>query len=270
MESSSIGDSRRRDAPHKSRIFVRNRASLTSDSLRLVSDQIHFIVEGKMTLRKTSFAACFAAIALAAAGGNALAQDCNETDEDKNIWRDIKDSDNPNLFLKYLKEFKDGCHRKGAVFKIDALVPEDVSMRVSAMYAGGEWREQQDGHWVDYDGGRVIERIKVQRVAVDPHKLTIELQCDAEGKGNSGWIAGDANCHPSGSAPIQGYAARLRGNLSEFYDLTIQCGIVNKATDDKSTSQPVHDGNWCGATGGQPQLFLFKILLSAPRRQFTP
>lgn len=214
---------------------------------------------------------CFAAV-LSCFNPRLVYAQCIPTEAERQIWDGIKQSSDPREFLAYLKQFPNGCYRALAIFKINALVDETVPMRVAVVFTEGIERVGKDGEWVDYDGWRVAEGFRFRATAVDQSKFTLEYQCDSAGKGLSYWVASDQLCHPSGLAPIQGFSVRMRGSLSEFYDLDIRCTTIGRQVGDqpappKQEHSATNEG-WCGFRAGAGPRYVFRALLSAKRKTF--
>ncbi len=182
--------------------------------------------------------------------------------EEQQIWDSISQSTDPKIFLSYLQQYPQGCFRAVANFKIKALVDENLKLRVYGIFSNGSSLERKEGEWLE---GRMVEQFDISATAMDPVRLRLEFQCDAAGRGLSGWI-GDRGCHPGGRAPIQGFAVRMVGSYTDFYDLAVDCVTTGPGGD---KPQSVGNEGWCGVRGGTPKRYIYKLMIQAKRKPFN-
>lgn len=176
-----------------------------------------------------------------------------------------KGVERPTDFQQYLKEFPQGCYRDVAKFRIRSLVPELATLQVDANFVEDQWRSGKQAEWVDFDGGRSIELIRI-RPAADDGKILVEYTCNSAGYGESSWVSNWELCHPRGPRPMQNFQVRLRGNWSDFYDLIIKCSTREQPSDSKRDHGPVVNGGSCGVAGGTTRTFLYRIWVEARRK----
>jgi|GEM_PF-6516068 len=193
---------------------------------------------------------------------------CTPDPDDEDIWGLIKNSNDPLDYLRYLQQFPQGCHRSAAKFRINALVPATVDLRVGVLTSDNRRIEVNGATWISAGlsgaGPNWVNQFYVQQRNVDPTKLKIQVRCQAEGAGFSEWIEGP--CHPRGPTFMQGFSVGLLGSLREFYNLEVAC--LTKVGKGADRTERVASEGWCGTLPGEARRYVNGMSVSITRKTF--
>jgi hypothetical protein len=183
-----------------------------------------------------------ALVICAATRGSSLAQTCTPSDQEQATWAL---ADKRLDTLAYLRQFPKGCFRSIALSRLEEEGKATPAVVMSVKYTGDpSWIFGNLGQLFERDDRAFIEQVQIG----SPRQIQLEYACYAVGHGQSAWLYGGKPC-PNANAPMQLFAVRLRGELKDFYDLSVYCRTV-KFPQQERTTYVVGNEEWCGPKRG--------------------
>jgi hypothetical protein len=193
----------------------------------------------------------FVALAICAGtSGTSLAQACQPGDREQSTWNRALADNRLEAFASYLRQFPTGCFRSLALSKFEEKRKASPGVVMLVKYTGDQsWTWGNLGQLFERDDRAFIEQVQINQIN-SPRQIHLEYACYAVGHGQSAWLYGGKPC-PDANAPMQRIAVRLRGDLKDFYNLTVYCRTV-AFPQQEWTTYLVGDEEWCGPKRSGP------------------